>query len=80
MEIIPDQVYAVHSVVEGERQLLLIYYLAAPCGFSKPQPLDCNDCCWVHPSELLAFDLAPTDRKVAEKLYADFNNSAHPQD
>ncbi len=53
----------------AQRDLLLLFYFTA-LSDGEPRALDCHALRWIAPADLLQYDLAPADRRVAEKLAA----------
>ncbi len=49
----------------AQRDLLLLFYFTA-LSDGEPRALDCQALRWVAPADLLQYDLAPADRRVAE--------------
>lgn len=56
---------------EGDRDLMILFYFSEILS-GEPIPVECHDLAWVNPDELLSFDLAPTDAKVAARLATAF--------
>ncbi|MFZ5754786.1 MAG: (deoxy)nucleoside triphosphate pyrophosphohydrolase [Bacillota bacterium] len=66
-EIEVGDIAAVITEKEEERNIILLYYYCYPLAGS-PRALDCQDYRWVRIPDLKAFDFAPADAKMVNKL------------
>ncbi|MBZ4653323.1 MAG: hydrolase [Peptococcaceae bacterium] len=67
-EIEVADIAAVITEKEEERNIILLYYYCYPLAGS-PRALDCQDYRWVRIPDLKAFDFAPADAKMVNKLW-----------
>ena len=61
------RIYDVQYCNDGGRELLILFYFTEILS-GEPRTIDCNAITWTVPEELLSYDLAPTDARVAGKL------------
>ena len=57
----------------NEDGTIRLHFLFSTIIDGEPEAIDCNAFEWVNPKDLLGYDLAPTDRIVAELLARDGN-------
>lgn len=68
IEIEVGDIAAVITEKEERRNIILLYYYCYPLSGS-PRALGCQDYRWVRITDLKAFDFAPADAKMVNKLW-----------
>ncbi len=61
------RIFDARYVSDADRELLILFFFTKICG-GQPKTIDCNGFEWTDCEHILEYDLAPTDRCVAEQL------------